>query len=203
MTQVRSGNGEGYDDLGLVHPLTQHLGENDTRTAVYGGQAIFSVLSTFQAVAAGQDPTAQQKPWDNRREKRVNQIEGFAMPELQIEYLATAALRPYPRNARTHSKKQIKQIADSIRQFGFTNPLLIDKDNMILAGHGRLAGAQLLAMDRVLLVPWIVDAALARMNDITLTEEQRDIVSGVTHKPRKSDSKRRSRNLPKISRIRG
>jgi len=71
------------------------------------------------------------------------------MSELQIEYLPINAMRPYPRNARTHSKKQIKQIADSIRQFGFTNPLLIDKDNMILAGHGRLAGAQLLAMDRV------------------------------------------------------
>ncbi len=71
------------------------------------------------------------------------------MTELEIEYLSTRALSRYPRNARTHSKKQIKQIADSIRQFGFTNPLLIDKDNMILAGHGRLAGAQLLAMDRV------------------------------------------------------
>ena len=50
------------------------------------------------------------------------------MSELQIEYLPTRALRPYHRNARTHSKKQIKQIADSVRQFGFTNPLLIDKD---------------------------------------------------------------------------
>ena len=71
------------------------------------------------------------------------------MNTLHIEYLAPKSLLPYPRNARTHSKKQIRQIADSIRQFGFTNPLLIDKGNMILAGHGRLAGAQLLAMDRV------------------------------------------------------
>ena len=71
------------------------------------------------------------------------------MSTLRIEYLTPSSLIPYTRNARTHSKKQIRQIADSIRQFGFTNPLLIDKDNMILAGHGRLAGAQLLAIDRV------------------------------------------------------
>ena len=68
------------------------------------------------------------------------------MPELQIEYLPAAILRPYPRNARTHSKKQIKQIAASITQFGFTNPLLIDKDHLILAGHGRLAAALQLDM---------------------------------------------------------
>ena len=59
-----------------------------------------------------------------------------------IEYLATSQLSPYPRNSRTHSKKQIRQIADSIRQFGFTNPLLIDSQNVILAGHGRLAAAK-------------------------------------------------------------
>ena len=65
---------------------------------------------------------------------------------LRVEYLSTASLRPYPRSARTHSKKQIKQIAESIRQFGFTNPLLIDKEQMILAGHGRLAAAHQLGM---------------------------------------------------------
>lgn len=65
------------------------------------------------------------------------------MSELQIEYIPTGALRPYARNARTHSRKQIRQIADSIQQFGFTNPILIDKDNTVLAGHGRLVAAQL------------------------------------------------------------
>jgi DNA modification methylase len=69
------------------------------------------------------------------------------MPKLDIEYLPTKTLHRYSRNARTHSNKQIKQIADSIRQFGFTNPLLIDKDNVILAGHGRLAAAELLGLD--------------------------------------------------------
>ena len=71
------------------------------------------------------------------------------MSELHIEYLDVKSLVPYARNARTHSRKQIRQIADSIKQFGFTNPLLIDKANMILAGHGRLAAAELLGMSEV------------------------------------------------------
>ncbi|HUQ36706.1 MAG TPA: DNA methyltransferase [Aestuariivirga sp.] len=66
-----------------------------------------------------------------------------------IEYLSASQLNPYPRNARTHSKKQIKQIADSIRKFGFTNPLLIDNQNMILAGHGRVAAAKILGLEQV------------------------------------------------------
>lgn len=59
------------------------------------------------------------------------------------------ALRPYSGNARTHSRRQVRQIADSIRRFGFTNPVLVDDDNTILAGHGRVAAAKLLEMDRV------------------------------------------------------
>jgi DNA modification methylase len=66
-----------------------------------------------------------------------------------IEYLTVAQLNPYPRNSRTHSKKQIRQIADSIRQFGFTNPLLIDSQNVILAGHGRLAAAKTLGLEQI------------------------------------------------------
>ena len=55
----------------------------------------------------------------------------------------------YPRNARTHSKKQIRQIADSIERFGFTNPVLIDDANMILAGHGRIEAAKRLGLREV------------------------------------------------------
>ena len=58
-------------------------------------------------------------------------------------------LKPWARNARTHSKKQIRQIADSIETFGFTNPVLIDRDGRILAGHGRVAAAKLLGMAEV------------------------------------------------------
>ncbi|HEY9213163.1 MAG TPA: ParB/Srx family N-terminal domain-containing protein, partial [Ancylobacter sp.] len=50
-------------------------------------------------------------------------------------------LRPYPGNARTHSKKQIAQIAESIRRFGFTNPVLVGDDDEIVAGHGRVLAA--------------------------------------------------------------
>ncbi|MEC5291823.1 DNA methyltransferase [Aurantimonas sp. C2-6-R+9] len=67
----------------------------------------------------------------------------------RIEMLRCEALMPYPGNARIHSRKQVRQIADSIGRFGFTNPVLIDDGNMILAGHGRVEAAKLLAMDRV------------------------------------------------------
>ena len=71
------------------------------------------------------------------------------MRQPTIEMLAPGALLPWTRNARTHSKKQIRQIADSIRTFGFTNPVLIDESNVILAGHGRVEGARLLGMETV------------------------------------------------------
>jgi ParB-like nuclease domain len=58
---------------------------------------------------------------------------------LAITYRAVADLKPYPRNARTHSRKQVKQIAAAIKEFGFTNPVLIDENDQIIAGHGRVA----------------------------------------------------------------
>ena len=66
-----------------------------------------------------------------------------------MEQLRVDSLRAYPRNARTHSAKQIKQIAASIKAFGFTNPLLIDSTEMILAGHGRLEAPKLLGLETV------------------------------------------------------
>ena len=71
------------------------------------------------------------------------------MPDAQITHHPIAALAPWARNARTHAKKQIRQIAASIRQFGFTNPVLIDEAGTILAGHGRVAAAKLLGMTEV------------------------------------------------------
>ena len=69
--------------------------------------------------------------------------------DVQIEYHAPTELIPWAGNARTHSKKQLKQIANSIRQFGFTNPVIIDADNNILAGHGRVDAAKTLGMQAV------------------------------------------------------
>lgn len=59
------------------------------------------------------------------------------------------ALVPYARNARTHTNKQLRQIESSIDEFGFTNPVLIDDNNMILAGHGRVEAAKRLGMNEV------------------------------------------------------
>ena len=71
------------------------------------------------------------------------------MPDTQITYQPITALTPWARNARIHSKKQVMQIADSIDQFGFTNPVLVDEAGTILAGHGRVAAAKLLGLTEV------------------------------------------------------
>jgi hypothetical protein len=63
--------------------------------------------------------------------------------ELQITYRPIGELKDNPRNARTHSKRQIRQIANSIAEFGFNNPVLLDDTNTIIAGHGRVAAAKL------------------------------------------------------------
>ena len=67
----------------------------------------------------------------------------------KIEQWPTAKLLPYARNARTHSEEQVAQIAASIAEFGFTNPILAGSDGIIVAGHGRLAAAQKLGLERV------------------------------------------------------
>lgn len=67
---------------------------------------------------------------------------------LAVTYQETSSLRAYPNSARTHSKHQIRQIAASIREFGFTNPILIDRNNSIIAGHGRVQAAMLLGIDQ-------------------------------------------------------
>lgn len=68
---------------------------------------------------------------------------------LQIKYLPVASLQGYEGNARQHSKAQLKKLKRSIRQNGWTNPILIDEAGMVLAGHGRLAAAIELGIDRV------------------------------------------------------
>lgn len=65
---------------------------------------------------------------------------------MQIETLPIDTLIPYARNSRTHSEEQVAQIAASIREFGFTNPVLIDADGGLIAGHGRVMGARKLGL---------------------------------------------------------
>jgi hypothetical protein len=68
---------------------------------------------------------------------------------ITITKRSIASLKPYPGNARTHSKQQIRQIARSIERFGFTNPVLIGDDGEIIAGHGRVAAAKSLGWQAV------------------------------------------------------
>jgi ParB-like chromosome segregation protein Spo0J len=66
---------------------------------------------------------------------------------MNIENVPVCALKPYTGNARKHSKKQVKQIARSIERFGFCNPVLVDDNLQIIAGHGRVAQKQRASMD--------------------------------------------------------
>jgi hypothetical protein len=68
---------------------------------------------------------------------------------LEVEYRSIASLHPSGRNARTHTKKQIEQIAASLQQFGFVNPILVGPDGEVVAGHGRLAAAERLGLKTV------------------------------------------------------
>src|SRR5260370_23142597 len=81
-----------------------------------------------------------------------------AMSNLAIQYVSPDRLRPYPGNARTHSRKQIKLIADSIKRFGFINPIIVTEDFEGVAGHGRLQAAKSLGMQ---LVPVVAISSLS------------------------------------------
>ena len=70
------------------------------------------------------------------------------MDDLQIAWRLLGELIPYARNPRTHTEGQVAQIAATIREFGWTNPVLID-ENGIIAGHGRVLAARKLGLDQV------------------------------------------------------
>jgi ParB-like chromosome segregation protein Spo0J len=73
----------------------------------------------------------------------------LAIEELKIELRPIGSLRLYSGNARRHSRKQVRQIAESMRRFGFTNPVLISEEGEIIAGHGRVLAAKELGLDAV------------------------------------------------------
>lgn len=66
-----------------------------------------------------------------------------------IVYKSIKELKPYKKNAKKHSKEQVEQIANSIKEFGFTQPVLIDKNNCVVAGHGRILGAKKVGLKEV------------------------------------------------------
>jgi|ERR1700683_1498899 len=92
-------------------------------------------------VVSGISPKSMNFLWGKNEKRKAL--------ELAVVYQEIQQLLPYPRNARTHSKRQIRQIADSISAFGFTNPVLVDRSATIVAGHGRVQAANLLGIKRV------------------------------------------------------
>lgn len=82
------------------------------------------------------------------KEQQLSNAQGMNR-SLAVRYRAIAELIPDPRNARTHSKRQVAQIQASIREFGFTNPILADPEGRLIAGHGRLLAAKAMGMATV------------------------------------------------------
>lgn len=81
--------------------------------------------------------------------KSEPKIEDPGWPADKVERRATSSLVPYARNARTHSETQVAQIAASIKEWGWTNPILVDEQGGIIAGHGRVLAAQLIGIDTI------------------------------------------------------
>jgi hypothetical protein len=86
--------------------------------------------------------------------KRIEKLEAKAPPKAEwpadnIERRKVSALIPYARNARTHSDAQVAQIAASVREWGWTNPVLIDAEGGLIAGHGRVLAARKLGIEDV------------------------------------------------------
>lgn len=90
------------------------------------------------------------------------------MTDLAIEYESVEALLPYVANSRTHSDAQVAQIAASIKEFGWTNPILIDGENTIIAGHGRLLAARKLKMD---------DVPVIRLDHLTKAQQRALVIA--------------------------
>ena len=90
------------------------------------------------------------------------------MTDLAIEYESVEALLPYVANSRTHSDAQVAQIAASIKEFGWTNPILIDGENTIIAGHGRLLAARKLGM---------ADVPVIRLDHLTKAQQRALVIA--------------------------
>lgn len=83
-------------------------------------------------------------------EIKINELESVNNArDKEIEYLAINDLTPYEKNARTHDEYQIEKLKNSLKEFGFINPVIIDENNMILVGHGRIMGAKELGIETV------------------------------------------------------
>lgn len=84
-----------------------------------------------------------------KKERKSNGSAASANGKRQIRHLRTGSLIAYERNARTHSEAQIAQLMGSLREFGWTNPVLVDESGLIIAGHARVEAAKRLGMETV------------------------------------------------------
>lgn len=102
----------------------------------------------------------------------------MAMPERKIEMRPLVDIRPYERNAKSHPKSQVEQIAASIKAFGFNQPIVVDNDGVIIVGHGRFFAAEHLGLEEapVITVALTKDEAAAyRLADNKMNESQWDM----------------------------
>jgi DNA modification methylase len=100
-----------------------------------------------------------------------------ALAKLKIEMRRVIDLIPYARNSRTHSEAQVAQIAASIKEFGWTNPILVGADNVIIAGHARLLAAQKLGMKEVPVIV-LADLTLAQRKALVLADNKLALNAG-------------------------
>ena len=97
---------------------------------------------------------------------------------MQIKQIKIAELKPYQNNAKKHPAKQIRQVADSIREFGFNQPIVTDKDNVIIVGHGRYEASKLLKLEKVPVLQVSIEESKAkayRLADNKLNESDWDM----------------------------
>ena len=97
------------------------------------------------------------------------------MTKLIVEYLKVDELEPYERNSRIHNKEQIIQLSKSIKEFGFTNPIIIDENNMILAGHGRVEAFKLL--DKTYFETGIDSIPCLRLHGLSLDQKKAYVIA--------------------------
>ena len=129
----------------------RHLPSVRVRTKVRTVRSAHPPVRTHQFASTADPPTVwcRRAFFCRRPNGAAPAFEESILNTLTVEYRKVEALIPYARNPRTHSEAQIAKIAGSIVEFGWTNPVLVDGDNGIIAGHGRLAAARKLGLEQV------------------------------------------------------
>ena len=97
---------------------------------------------------------------------------------MSMNKIDISLIKPYPKNAKKHPKKQIQQVANSIKEFGFNQPIVIDKNNVVIVGHGRLEASKLLGLKEVPVLQIDLDEKKAnayRLADNKLNESEWDM----------------------------